>query len=43
MTLSIWWISGSPYAWWVLLAAEAKGLAYQDHLLSISKRDNRTP
>jgi glutathione S-transferase len=43
MTLNIWWISGSPYAWWVLLAAEVKGLAYEDHLLSISKRENRTP
>lgn len=26
MALEIWWISGSPYAWWVLLAAEVKGL-----------------
>ena len=28
MALDIWWVSGSPYAWWVLLAAETKGLAY---------------
>ena len=40
MTLDIWWISGSPYAWWVLLAAEVKGLAYEGHMLS--KRKERT-
>ena len=43
MALDIWWISGSPYSWWVLLAAEAKGLAYESHLLSKTKRENRTP
>jgi glutathione S-transferase len=43
MALEIWWISGSPYAWWVLLAAEAKGVPYEGHLLSLSKRENRTP
>ena len=43
MALDIWWISGSPYAWWVLLAAEVKGIAYESHLLSKTKRENRTP
>jgi len=43
MAIDIWWISGSPYAWWVLLAAEVKGLAFQSHLLSVSKRETRTP
>lgn len=43
MALDIWWISGSPYAWWVLLAAEVKGLAYESHLLSVSKRETHTP
>jgi glutathione S-transferase len=43
MALDIWWISGSPYAWWVLLTAEVKGIAYESHLISISKRENRTP
>ncbi|MEX0627677.1 MAG: glutathione S-transferase family protein, partial [Cucumibacter sp.] len=36
-------ISGSPYAWWVMLAAEVKGLAYESHLLSVSNRENYTP
>ena len=43
MALDIWWISGSPYAWWVLLAAEVKGLAYEGHMLSKTKGENRTP
>ena len=43
MALEIWWISGSPYAWWVLLAAEVKGLAYESHLLSVTDHENRTP
>ena len=43
MALDIWWISGSPYAWWVLLTAEVKGLAYESHLLSVTDRENRTP
>jgi glutathione S-transferase len=43
MALEIWWFSGSPFAWWVMLVAEAKGLAYESHLLSVSKRENRTP
>jgi glutathione S-transferase len=43
MALEIWWFSGSPFAWWVMLVAEAKGLAYEGHLLSVSKREHRTP
>ena len=43
LALDIWWISGSPYAWWVLLAAEAKGLGYESHMLSKTRRENRTP
>lgn len=43
MALEIWWISGSPYSWWVMLAAEVKGLAYKSRLLSASNRENYTP
>ncbi len=43
MSLDIYHVSGSPYSWRVLLTAEVKGLAYEAHLLSLSKGDNRTP
>jgi glutathione S-transferase len=41
--LEIFWISGSPYAWRVLLTLEVKGLPYESRLLEESKGENRTP
>ena len=43
MAIEVFWGSGSPFAWRVLLALEAKGLAYESRLLEFSKGDNRTP
>lgn len=33
MALEIFWGSGSPFSWRVLLGAEIKGLAYESRLL----------
>jgi glutathione S-transferase len=33
MAYEIYWISGSPYAWTVMLAMEVKGLTYESRLL----------
>jgi glutathione S-transferase len=43
VTLAIYWGSGSPNAWRVLLAAEALRLPYESKLLEFSKGDHRTP
>lgn len=43
MSLEIYWASGSPYAWRVLLAAELKHIPYESKLLEFSKGDLRTP
>jgi glutathione S-transferase len=41
--LEIFWASGSPYAWRVLLTAELKRIPYEAKLLDFSKGDLRTP
>ena len=33
MAIDVYWGSGSPYSWRVLLALEHKGLEYRSHLL----------
>ena len=38
MAIEIYWGSGSPYSWRVLLALEYKRLAYDSHLLQFSKQ-----
>jgi glutathione S-transferase len=43
MTMEIFWLSGSPFAWRVLLALEVKGLPYQSRLLDRSKGELRAP
>jgi glutathione S-transferase len=43
MAVEIYWVSGSPFSWRVLLAAELKGVAYQSHLLSFEKGEHKTP
>ena len=39
----IYWISGSPFSWRVLLTAEVKGIPYEGKLLRVSKGDLKTP
>jgi Glutathione S-transferase, N-terminal domain len=41
--LGIYWISGSPFAWRVLLTAEAKGIPYEGKLLEASQGELKTP
>src|SRR5215813_8198463 len=41
--LEIYWGSGSPFAWRVLLAAELKRIPYESRLLEFSKGDLKTP
>jgi glutathione S-transferase len=43
MTLEIYWGSGSPFAWRVLLAAEIKRIPYESKLLEFSKGHLKTP
>ena len=40
---TLYWGSGSPYAWPVQLALEEKGLKYEGKLLSFSDGDTRKP
>jgi glutathione S-transferase len=42
MALEIFWGSGSPYSWRVLLAAEFKRLKYESRLLEFSKGHLKT-
>jgi glutathione S-transferase len=37
--LNVYWVSGSPYSWRVLLALEVKGLEYESHLLRTEAGD----
>ena len=37
MAIELFWISGSPFAWRILLALEWKRLPYQSRLLERSK------
>ena len=41
--MEIYWISGSPFAWRVLLTAEVKGIPYEGRLLEVSKGELKTP
>ncbi|TLY57914.1 MAG: glutathione S-transferase family protein, partial [Gammaproteobacteria bacterium] len=43
MAIDIYWGSGSPYAWRVLLALEYKRLPYLSHLLQFSKQEHKSP
>lgn len=43
MAYHIYWGSGSPFAWRVLLGLEIKGLEYKSHLLQMSKGDHKKP
>lgn len=39
----VYWGSGSPYAWRVLLGFAIKNVPYESHLLSFSEREHRSP
>ena len=41
--LDIYWGSGSPYAWRVLLALEIKQIPYTSHLIEFSKNQHKEP
>lgn len=43
MTMTFYWISGSPYAWRAMLALEHKGLPYESKRLDPSKAEHKTP
>jgi len=43
MAIEIYWGSGSPYSWRVLLALAYKRLAYDSHLLQFSKQEHKSP
>ena len=43
MAIEIYWASGSPFAWRVMLTLEVKKLAYESKLLQFSKGENKTP
>jgi glutathione S-transferase len=42
MTIEVFWGSGSPYSWRVLLALEYKRLPYTSHLLQFSKQEQKS-
>lgn len=41
--MELYWASGSPYAWRVMLGLLFKGMRYEDHLLSFQDRDHKAP
>jgi hypothetical protein len=43
MTIDVYWGSGSPYSWRVLLALAHKGLEYRSHLLQIAMQEQKSP
>jgi len=43
MAIEVFWGSGSPFAWRVLLALEYKRLPYASHLLQFSKQEHKSP
>jgi maleylpyruvate isomerase len=40
MSIDLWWASGSPYSWRVMLALEHKRLAYDSHLLQLAFQEH---
>jgi glutathione S-transferase len=43
MALTLYWGSGSPYSWRVLLALAHKGLPYESQLLHFDKQEHQSP
>jgi glutathione S-transferase len=42
MALELYWGSGSPFAWRVMLTLEVKGVPYESKLLEFSKEDHKS-
>ena len=43
MAIDLYWGSGSPYCWRVLLALEHKRLEYRSHLLKFDQQEHKAP
>ena len=43
MAIELFWGSGSPFAWRVMLTLEVKGFAYDSKLLEFSKGEHKSP
>ncbi len=43
MQIELYWASGSPFSWRVLLALEAKAIPYDSRLIEFSKRQHQSP
>src|SRR5208282_4533503 len=43
MALTLYWGSGSPHSWRVLLALEHKGLPYESQRLHFDKQEHQSP
>jgi len=43
MAIELYWGSGSPFAWRVMLTLEVKGLVYESKLLEFSKGEHKAP
>jgi len=43
MAIDVYWGSGSPYSWRVLLALEYKRLPWNSHLLEFSRQEHKSP
>jgi glutathione S-transferase len=43
MAMELYWGSGSPFVWRVMLTLEVKGLPYESKLLEFSKGEHKTP
>jgi glutathione S-transferase len=43
MAIELYWGSGSPYSWRVLLALEYKQLPYESHELQFAKQEHKSP
>ena len=43
MALTLYWGSGSPFSWRVLLALEHKGLPYESRLLHFDQQEHQSP
>ena len=43
MSMTVYWGSGSPFAWSVLLALEFKGMSYESRRLDMGQGEHKTP
>jgi glutathione S-transferase len=43
MSIEVYWGSGSPFSWRVLLALEFKRLEYESHELQFAKQEHKSP